>query len=146
MIDEKKYPVFNLRWLGIAYCVFVAFHLLPTYVAGVLLWTMKGGGSYSSWISAWILLGLAAVGFFIGHRSREFTALESGLAAILYILTLAFSLPRWLPLPAKSATRIDIYTAALFITATLSVWLGELVRLWRLQKSAAATADAVQNS
>jgi hypothetical protein len=145
MINEKKYPVFNLRWLGIAYCFFVAFHLLPTYVAGVVLWATKGGSGYSSLISAWILLGLAAVGFFIGHRSREFTALESGLAAILYILTLAFSLPWWLPLPAKSVSKIDVYTASLFITATLSVWLGELVRLWELQRRPAGSAGVARN-
>lgn len=142
MIDEKRYPGFNPRWLVIAYCLFVVLHLLPSYLAGILLWSARGGGNYTSIISAWILIGLAAVGFFIGHRSREFTALESGLAAILYILTLAFSLPRWLPLPVKTDSRIDIYTAALFITATLSVWLGELVRVWRQQRAAAAGAGA----
>ncbi len=122
------------RWVGVGYCFFVVLHLLPTLLFNIFFGLRYSGLNVIP-VLYWIYFGLFYVGFYIGYRSRDFTVIESGLAGTAYGLTLVYVLPNVMLIPLKVWEGKIFLIASLFVIATISAWLGEIVQMRRERKA-----------
>jgi hypothetical protein len=142
-LDQKMTIRLDFKWIVIGYAFFLVYHLLPWYFLSTLLpfEFPRGSGSMTFIFFFWIFFGLAVIGFFIGYLSKNFTVIESGLAGLLYLLTLWYLLPKgqyleqyyyWGFYPTKA--NVTILVVSLFLIATVSAWVGEAVQMRKMQK------------
>ncbi|HWP82897.1 MAG TPA: hypothetical protein VNN76_09625 [Bacteroidota bacterium] len=116
------------KWVGVGFCFYVVFHLLPTYLLlGISLRGMHTG--FASF-AIWMFTGLAVIGFYIGYRSSGVTIVEPGLSALLYILALVLGTQR---LISGSVSLLSFFEAlswmgAAFVIAIASAFVGELLQ------------------
>jgi hypothetical protein len=133
-MDTKEKPRYagriNWKWVGVSYCFFVVFHLLPSYL---LLEFAREGLGTGLIRSFWILAGLLVIGLYIGHRSRGVTILEPAIAAVLYTLTLFLNAEdTWgKSLTWRSLGILFIFSIIAFLTALCGAWIGELLQARR---------------
>ena len=94
MNDNRLFQLrpMNWQWLVLTFCFLILFHLFPSFV-------VVGGARTSMefflhreavvWPTlAWMAIGIFAVSYYVGFRSRSATILEPGLAAVFYLATL----------------------------------------------------------
>lgn len=131
---QSKRLNIDWKWVGVGYCFFVVFHLLPTH----LLLEFSREGIHSDLVrSLWVLIGLFVIGVYIGFRSRGVTLIEPALAVVLYIFTLFLKGGDFIGKPARGR-----YMAALLITsgiaffiAMLGAWIGEMLQASKEKKA-----------
>jgi hypothetical protein len=124
------------RWIGVGYCFFVVFHLLPSYL--FLGLTRLGDISALAKI-VWLFFGLACIGFYIGYRSRGVTIWEPAIAAVLYDLTLMFEFSDFWGRSINNSWGIFlVWFAATLVITIVSAWEGEMVQAWRESKAKAS--------
>lgn len=127
--EMKLFSKPDWRWVGVSYCMFVVFHLLPSVIMiGLFRGVATPGLDIGT--AVWMFFGLALVGAYVGYKSVGVTILEPAISSILYILTLflsvqgAWGLPiRMYNLPAAVAVIL-----AAFVIVVVSAWIGELVQ------------------
>ncbi|MGB2869117.1 MAG: hypothetical protein WBD36_11745 [Bacteroidota bacterium] len=126
----KPLQKIDWRWVGVGYCFFVVFHLLPSY----LLASFSRVGLEDK--GTWLVTGLAFIAFYVGYRSRGITILEPAISALFYILTLALLFERFWgrSLSWHSAGIVGIWAVSAMVIALVSAWVGELVQSLREQK------------
>lgn len=116
------------RWVGIGYCFFVVFHLLPLYLIA---------GSAGTEDGFWLFAGPALIAFYIGYRSRGVTIAEPAIAAALYDCTLLLEFKNfWGRTPLHAMGIVYVWGVATLVIAVLSAWLGEVVQARKQAKSA----------
>jgi hypothetical protein len=97
MNDNQKFRITSIswRWLVVAYCFLVLFHLFPSIlVSGMILFEQRSLLP----ILAWLGVGIIAVCTYVAYRSVGITLGEAGIAPMLYFVTLLFVLPQaWPP-------------------------------------------------
>lgn len=120
------------RWVGLGYCFFVVFHLLPSYLFNILSIVQEG----SLVLSFWLLAGLVLIGVYIGYRSTGYTILEPAIAALLYTITIFlragdFWGETW---NSQSAGMLFVGMVAAFLLAMLGAWIGEKLQVSKEQR------------
>jgi hypothetical protein len=130
-IPYSKIFKLDWRWVGLGFCFFVSFHLLPSYI--IYLTRIISPGMtvvYSSWIFG----GLAIVGFLIGYLSRGVTIWEATVSSAVYaILLLSAVNNEW---NGELHLRTSYWIIAIIAIATLSAWFGEYVQAMKEKKVA----------
>jgi len=126
--DTKRLWAFrpiDWKWVGMGYCFFVVFHMLPSYfITGVFTTSLSGVAFLPG---LWMFIGLAYVGFLVGYRSQGVTIAEPGLSSLLYALTLMYYMGKFTGQEVSLRTVGFAYVTivAIFVTAVVSAWLGE---------------------
>jgi len=117
------------RWVGIGYCFFVVFHLLPTYFM-IDMDPMEQG--------FWLFVGLAVIGFYIGYRSRGITIVEPAISAFLYDLTLLLEFKDlWGRTLSHSWGILYVWGLSTLIITVFCAWMGEVFQARKEAKLAA---------
>lgn len=122
-IPYSKIFKLDWRWIGLGFCFFVCFHLLPSH----LIYLMRVfSPAITILYSVWIFAGMALIGFLIGYKSRGVTIWEATIASAVYsILLLAAIHEVW---HGGVALRTSYWIIAIIAIATLSAWFGEYVQ------------------
>lgn len=122
------------RWVGISYCFFVVFHLLPSYLMFFVSPLLAGRDMTAK--GGWLFLGLALVGYSIGYRSKGVTILEPALSSIAYLFTLSLLFERFWgrSININTLGLILIWAAVGFVIAFVSAWIGEIIQARREAK------------
>ncbi len=109
------------KWVGVGYCFFVVFHLLPTYIAnGFALQTNELDRGI------WLFVGLAIIAFYIGYKSKGITIVEPAISAVLYDLTLLLEFRDFWGRSASHAPgTLLLWGMLTLVLAVASAWLGE---------------------
>lgn len=119
------------RWVGIGYCFYVVFHLLPTYLTTSLDPLEQG---------FWLFIGLAVIAFYIGYRSSGVTILEPAIAALLYDLTLLLEFKNlWGRTLSHSWGTLYLWGITTLVITVLCAWMGELYQARKQKKAAVGT-------
>lgn len=119
------------RWVGIGYCLYIVYHLLPSYL---LLGLARYGLTGKLVKGMWLFIGLAVIGGYIGFRSRGITILEPAISALLYMATLALLFDQFWgrSFGPRSVGLIYVWIVGGFVIAFVSAWVGELVQARKL--------------
>jgi len=126
----------NWKWVGIGYCFFVVFHLLPSYVINGFNMGVDLGAQ-----GLWLFAGLAIIAFYIGYRSRGITILEPAISALLYDITLLLEFRDfWGRIVSHSYGIIYVLGILTLVLTICSAWLGEVLQS-RKKGKAAKPAD-----
>ncbi len=136
-----RFGKFDWKWLGVSYCFFVVYHLLPIY----LLTGFASGGIGRSWASGlWLVIGLFLIGVYIGRRSRGVTILEPAIGAALYAITLFLAFQRFWPrtFAVKSVAIAFAWLGSAFVVACAGAWLGEFLQMRKESKANQAQPQA----
>jgi hypothetical protein len=122
---------FDWRWLGIGFCFLVVFHLLPSYLIGVLAVRNE------LMIYLWLFLGCSLVSGYIGFRTQGESLVESALASSLYLMFLGYALPRLLNNNEEfSFVMIMIVLACVFVISAMSAYVGNILnKKWQAKKT-----------
>ena len=133
-LDFKK---LDWPWIGVGYCFYVVFHLLPSY----LLLGLTSFGDIPALVKVvWLFLGLAVIGFSIGYRSRGVTIWVPAIAAVLYDLTLMLEFSDfWGRSVYNSWGVFFIWIVATLVITVASAWDGEMVQARKESKAKAPT-------
>lgn len=125
------------RWVGIGYCFFVVFHLLPSYLLFFVSPLLAGRDMTAK--GGWLFLGLALVGCFIGYRSKGVTILEPALSSLAYLLTLSLLFEQFWGRSINTNTvgLMIAWAAVGFVIAFVSAWVGEIIQARREAKKSA---------
>ena len=127
-----KVSSIDWKWVGIGYCFFIVFHLLPTYV-------LSGFALQSDAIAGgiWLFFGLAVIAFYIGYKSRGVTIIEPAISALLYDATLLFEFHSlWGRSPSHSPGLFIEWALITLVVAVAAAWLGELFQARKNAKTA----------
>jgi hypothetical protein len=127
-MEKEKKQNFSITidwsWVGLGYCFFVVFHLLPI----VLFYDPY---IFSGWLQAviygWLFGGLAVIAFLIGFVSRGVTILEAGIAAVVYSITVLAAMSSLGIGKAFSVNGAQLIISAILISI-LSAWIGETMQ------------------
>ncbi len=117
------------KWVGISYCMFVVWHLLPTIVA-VGLFRGSGGRGFEIGTLIWMFFGLTLIGGYVGYKSAGVTIIEPAVASFFYVITLYVSTLRAWDLSIKTYTlpaAVAILLAG-FAIVLVSAWVGEVIQ------------------
>jgi len=119
------------QWVGIGYCFFIVYHLLPSYL---ILGLSRNGLTGEMAKGIWLFAGLGVIGAYIGYRSRGITILEPAISALLYMATLTLLFDQFWgrSFGPRSVGLIYYWIAGGFLIAFVSAWVGELVQARRL--------------
>lgn len=121
------------KWVGVGFCFFVVFHLLPSY----LLWGFRGVwiGSRIG-VALWLFFGMALTGMAIGYTSRGVTIIEPGISAVVYSVVLVLAFHRFWDSPWNIVAIAEIlaWASAACVIAIASAWVGELLQLKKEQQ------------
>jgi hypothetical protein len=117
------------KWIGISYCMFVVWHLLPTIVA---LGLFRGSGIRGFEIGTliWMFFGLTLIGGYVGYKSAGVTIIEPAIASFFYVITLYVSILNVWGLSVKMY-RLPAALAILlagFAIVLVSAWVGEVMQ------------------
>jgi hypothetical protein len=113
-------------WVGVGFCFYVVFHLLPTYLLAGMGATKYGNTSFGVWLFA----GLAFIGLYIGYRSRGVTIIEPGIAALAYVVVLFLSGQQSWGITFGFSQFLEALGSmiAAFVVAIGSAFVGELLQ------------------
>ena len=118
------------KWVGIGYCLFVVYHLLPSYIINGFALHMDNMSR-----GIWLFLGLAIIAFYIGFKSKGVTIVEPAISAILYDLTLLLEFRDfWGRSASHSLGTIYVWEIVTLVLAIYSAWLGEFYQSRRKAK------------
>lgn len=117
------------RWIGISYCMFVVYHLLPTLL---MISFVRGGLGFGWNIGSllWMVFGLALVGMYVGYKSSGVTILEPAISSIAYVITLMLATRfAWdLPFSVRSLWTGSAAIMTAIAIVLVSAWIGELLQ------------------
>jgi hypothetical protein len=120
------------RWVGIGYCLFVVYHLLPSYVISGFALEMDNMTR-----GIWLFIGLAIIAFYIGYKSKGVTIIEPAISALLYDVTLLLEFRAfWGRSLAHSSGTIYVWGIVTLALAICSAWLGEVYQARKAAKGA----------
>jgi len=123
------------KWVGVSYCLFVVYHLLPTIV---MIAFFRGGMGLGWNIGTliWMFFGLALVGGYVGYKSAGVTIVEPAISSVLYVLTLMVSLRSiWsLPYGFRSLWASSAVILAAIAIVFISAWIGEMLQERKLKR------------
>jgi len=134
MTEQHEIKLFgkpDWQWVGMSYCFFVVFHLLPAVIMMSLSRADLGIG-WNIGTVIWMFFGLALVGGYIGYKSKGVTIIEPAISAVVYTLTLIVCIRAFWSLPigwggAFWSTIASLLAA--FAVAFVSAWVGENLQL-----------------
>jgi hypothetical protein len=127
-----KISQINWKWVGIGYCFFVVFHLLPSYIINGFYFNMEDLAGRG----IWLFFGLAIIAFYIGYRSRGVTILEPAISALFYDITLLLEFRSfWGRTVSHSWGIIYVWGILTLVLAICSAWLGELFQASKKAKA-----------
>ncbi|MGA7160821.1 MAG: hypothetical protein WBZ48_07455 [Bacteroidota bacterium] len=117
------------RWIGLNFCFFVSFHLLPSHIIYLMrLISPQMGGLYLIWIFG----GIAVISFLIGYKSHKVTIWETTIASALYAIVLMAEIHQvWELKFFITSYWVPYWIIAIIAIATLSAWLGEYVKVMK---------------
>lgn len=120
------------RWVGIGYCLYIVYHLLPSYL---LLGMARHGLTGETAKAVWLYVGLGAIGLYIGYRSHGITILEPAISALLYMATLTLLFDQFWgrSFGPRSVGLIYFWIVGGFFIAFVSAWVGELIQARKLK-------------
>jgi hypothetical protein len=123
------------KWVGVGYCLFVVFHLLPTYLLLEFSFVGRIGDALRT---LWLIVGLLVIGVYIGYRSRGFTILEPAISAVLYVITIFFKADEFVGrrLSVRTLGALMVAAGIAFFLAMLGAWIGELLQASGQRKAA----------
>ena len=122
VIDRKKFT-FDIRWVGLGFCLFVVMHLLPAY----FIYYLRIASSAAVIVyTVWLFAGIAFVAFYIGYKSRGVTIVEAGIAGALYSFVLLAAVHSSWEAPIEMANALWFYS--ILVISTLGAYVGELVQ------------------
>ncbi len=115
------------KWVGLGYCIFVVFHLLPAYLLIQFSYVGRIGDTLRT---LWLIAGMLVIGVYIGYRSRGFTILEPAISAVLYIFTIFFKADEFMGrrLDIRSLGALLVAAGVAFLLAMLGAWIGEMLQ------------------
>ncbi|MBI3195256.1 MAG: hypothetical protein HYZ34_12450 [Ignavibacteriae bacterium] len=114
---------FDWRWLGIGFCFLVVFHLLPSFLIGVL--TVRN----ELMMYLWLFSGFSLVSGYIGYRTQGESLLESAFASTIYLMLLSYALPGILKTKGEiTVVFVLIGIACVFVISAMSVYVGNVLR------------------
>ncbi len=115
------------KWVGLGYCIFVVFHLLPAYLLIQFSYVGRIGDTLRT---LWLIAGMLVIGVYIGYRSRGFTILEPAISAVLYIFTIFFKADEFMGrrLDIRSLGALLVAAGVAFLFAMLGAWIGEMLQ------------------
>jgi len=124
-------------WVGVGYCFFVVFHLLPSYV---LLEFVRQGMGENVVRGMWLIAGLLVVGLYIGYRSRGTTILEPAISAMLYTITLMSKSGEFLgrSIGGRRISMMLVWGGVAFLIAMLGAWIGEMLQAQKEKRAKAS--------
>jgi hypothetical protein len=124
------------RWVGIAYCFFVVFHLMPLYVLTGISEVDIG----RSMPPMWLFVGLFVISYYVGYRSPGVTIAEPTIASVLYNLTLLMEFGSFRSAIPKVSFLAQAFVWFVFTTAITIVgaWFGEIMQARKARKSGSA--------
>jgi hypothetical protein len=127
-----KISKIDWKWVGIGYCFFVVFHLLPTYIVNGFYMSMEDTAGRG----IWLLVGLVIIAFYIGFRSRGVTILEPAISVLLYDVTLLLAFRElWASTVSYSWGMIFVLGFITLVLAICSAWMGELFQAKKKAKA-----------
>jgi hypothetical protein len=129
-MTEKKIELnshsLDWKWVGVAYCLFVLFHLLPSFV---LFRSSLDGSASDDFRFLSLLVGFGAISTYIGYRSRGVTLWELPLAALLYDATLYIEFRGFWGYPiGRSLVVILVWIVGTIALTAGGALLGELLQ------------------
>jgi len=127
--EIKPFSRLDWKWVGVSYCMFVVFHLLPSIIMiGFFRGTSAPGLDIGTVI--WMFFGLTFVGAYVGYKSAGVTIFEPAISSILYILTLLLSVQRAWDLSIRMYRLPAAFAIVLaaFAIVVASAWVGELIQ------------------
>lgn len=141
MTVMKSSVAIDWRWVGLGFCFFVVFHMMPLYLFG---WAFEssddGANSWVLW--ACIYMGLGLVSSYIGFRSRGVTIAEPVIAGLLYIVALFNAIPQIHPLSTdRGWPAVLISLLAAFVVCSVSAYVGEIIQQKRLPENVEVRAS-----
>ncbi len=129
-IPYSKIFKLDWRWIGLGFCFFVSFHLLPSHIIYLMRIISP---AMTMLYSIWIFAGMAVVGFLIGYKSQGVTIWEATIASAVYaIVLLAAILEVW---HGGLEFRTSYWIIAIIAIATLSAWFGEYIQAMKEKNS-----------
>lgn len=124
------------KWVGVSYCFFVVYHLLPTIV---MIAFFRGGLGLGWNVGSflWMFFGLALVGIYVGYKSVGITIIEPAISSVAYVLTLMVALhSAWnLPYGLRSLWTSGAVILAAVAIVIVSAWIGETIQARRRIKN-----------
>ena len=127
--EIKLFSKPDWKWVGVSYCMFVVWHLLPTIITiGVFRGTAAPGLEIGTVV--WMFFGLTLIGGYVGYKSSGVTIIEPAIASFFYVCTLYVSVLHVWSLPIK-IYRLPIALAVLLAGCAIviiSAWIGELIQ------------------
>ncbi|HEY6951066.1 MAG TPA: hypothetical protein VI758_01595 [Bacteroidota bacterium] len=112
------------QWLLVSFCSLVLYHLLPSYI---LLSPQPFLGFRRMWtIAAWLVVGIAAVSYYVSQRSSKPTIVEPAIASTLYSLLMIVYLPapESAPVYYRHLSFLPVPLILSFVTAFTSAGIG----------------------
>ncbi len=125
--DSKTRITIDWQWVETGFCLFVIFHLLPTFLVTS---SLPSRDLSKLTVALWTFVALAPIGCYIGYRSTGVTILEPGLASLLYTVVLLFGLLKLQSTAPTFATLTNslLWMLAAFLVAVVSAWVGEKIQ------------------
>ena len=131
MIDTAHHPdtvLFDWRWAGVGYCLFVVLHLLPSMFLGQFLRIELAWEAHFMVRLVWIYVGLLYVGFYGGYRPGRFRVLEAGISSFLYLVTVYYLQPGLLPQEPILGIKKVILVISMLVVAITTAQTGNNLR------------------
>lgn len=126
-MEQPSRMTINWQWVETGFCLFVIFHLLPTYLVTA---SLSSHDLNAFTVALWTFVALAPIGCYIGYRSAGVTILEPGLASLFYTIVLLFGLLKLQNTAFTFATLTNslLWMLLAFLVAVASAWIGEKVQ------------------
>jgi hypothetical protein len=127
MFNKDKKIHIDWRWVGIGYCFFIVFLILPTYIIISPIETYFNFKIPFAGFFAFI--GFVCIAFYIGCRSKGIAIFESGISALMIVGTFLVSdlenASGRFTLEAVGKYLFGIFL--IFSFASISAWVGKYV-------------------
>jgi hypothetical protein len=129
-IPYSKIFTVDWRWIGLSFCFFICFHLLPSHIIYMVRIISP---AMTTLHAVWMFAGMALVGFLIGYKSQGVTIWEAAIASTVYAFVLLSAINGlW---QAKIEFKTPYWIIAIIAIATLSAWFGEYIQAMNGKKS-----------
>ncbi len=127
--EMKLFGKPDWKWVGVSYCFFVVFHLLPSIIMVGLFRSGMGIG-WNVGTLVWMFFGLALVGGYVGYKSAGVTIVEPVISSLAYVVTLMVSLRfAWdLPIRVNAFWASGGVVLASMAIVLVSAWVGEVLQ------------------
>jgi hypothetical protein len=144
MRDDRTLNVIHLdwRWLVVTYCFLLLFHYLPSLLLSNLGQVFFGNGVWR--IACWAWGGMALVGAYVAYRATSMTILGSGLASILYMSTVIYTMSDILSIHASGFRYVGLLVALHLIGFLFGCFGGAVGEWTKWRRGAAKQSSEVE--